>query len=462
VLRQNISLQVPKGQYVKYLSYAGINDHALNVKLTNAQKQDQWFVFSKAKNGSPYRFDGTPNADTLTDTVYFKNGHVFSATNMFAVTYCPVPQKANLIVTRSISPVREHQLLGGTKSDDALRLTFSAENEDVDVYQIAISDSGSGTSPLTRSVEALGLFKPGDVNPFATATVAGCSSMHAPTNSMCAILSNKQLVIPRWNDVDVIVKPIMKTDEQGAMSNDSVQLALFGYSAVRGTVSVAARGVQTNTVLQQNTQTQPLTDGVIYVGTRQKTSRDADIVGPHHTVVLSKVSSITNASPDPNGSAIPVGVWPIGQFTFMASPNDNTKNGLNKPVLDKLVFDINATNVEMDPTAYYFYNKRAPSLKSRCSSVLDDTTPTKVRIACTGLTNTGGVMEIPSGGMATFVLEGLVVNPKIANTFSSLQISLKPSDGTAVRWFDTDAATSQLFKWFDYPESVVNSTSYNG
>ena len=79
-----------------------------------------------------------------------------------------------------------------------------------------------------------------------------------------------------------------------------------------------------------------------------------------------------------------------------------------------------------------------------------------------------------SGDVVTFVLEGNVTNPKVANTNSTLQASLQNfSDmskttfgpGTTashLAWVDEDSAIRGYFYWIEFTDTVVNSTTYSG
>ena len=78
--------------------------------------------------------------------------------------------------------------------------------------------------------------------------------------------------------------------------------------------------------------------------------------------------------------------------------------------------------------------------------------------------------KISQGENATFVLEGNVTNPAVTSSVTStLQASIqdfttKTTTGygattSHLSWLDQDTATT-MFRWVEYGETVVKSTSY--
>ncbi len=385
--------------------------------------------------------------------------------------------QGDLFVTKSTTPVRSRQLLGGTVGDPILRLQFRAQNEDIDVTNLQLNSSGSTAS----SVDRLDLYKNGETTAFASATIGGCGSddvltqnigsSTAGTVAFCASMQSRQLVVKKGQNLDVLVYPRMKTDEQGATSNQTIQLWVTKQAVSNTTIgsgAVRARGSQSSNNLEAN-DGDSSGEGEVFIGTDTATT-NTNIVGNINSSVLSKFTTIANANPDADNTAIPTGVSPIGQFKFTAATNANTLNGLNKAVLSGVIFTVNATNVDLDGSAFKFYNKADTSTKSTCSMLGDTSSSGSLVVQCAGLPSTSVNTQVDSGQSATFVLEADVDNPKAnSSNTSTLQVSIDSfSDYTAatfgtsashIHWLDKDTGTTP-FLWIEYPDTVVKSTSY--
>ncbi len=417
--------------------------------------------------------------------------------------------QGDLYVTQDTTPIRNRQLLGGVLSDSILRLNFHAENEDVDVTSIQLNSSGS----MATSVDRLDLFKEGSTTPFGSATIGGCGadrtrSVNAglgdntsPTKAFCVKMQSRQLIIPRGSDVKVLVKPAVKTDVDGAVSGTGVQFYLVGDSASdnsSGSGAIRARGDQSSNTLSRNDYNS-VAAGEIFIGINTASANSGvnrSIVGSRNFTVLSKIQTIANANPDANGTNVPTGVTDIGQFKISAAPNSNSKNGLNKVVLSGVVFNINATNVGLNTSAFKFYNKANSTVTTTCTALNPTTGGSAVTsgsttasgsfvVYCAGLANTALSLvnaTVDQGTDQTFVLQANVTNPKINNNATStLQVSLLNFDSLANQvfgpgsthshfdWVDSDGTTvsaghgtSSTFRWVEYPETTIKSTSYQG
>jgi hypothetical protein len=401
--------------------------------------------------------------------------------------------QGDLFVTKSSTPVRSRQLLGGTVGDPILRLQFRAQNEDIDVTNMQLNSSGSNAS----SVDRLDLYKAGETTPFASATTGGCGSddvlqtnstaTPATTVTFCASMQSRQLVVKKGQNLDVLVYPRIKTDEQGAASNQVIQLFIPKQNVsntTTGSGAIRARGSQSSNNLDANDGVDAVAEGEVFIGNDTATAANANIVGNTNVTVLSKFTQIVNANPDADNTNVPTGVSPFGQFKFTAATNSNTLNGLNKAVLSGVIFNVNATNVTMSPTAFFFYNKSDTSAKNHCVPFLTDGT-TRIQgtasgsflVACRNLASTNSApsgsgvnVKLDSGQNATFVLEGNVTNAKVSSSANStLQAALQDFTsysnttftGTTshVIWADMDTSTT-TFTWIEYPDTVVKSTSY--
>jgi hypothetical protein len=178
-----------------------------------------------------------------------------------------------------------------------------------------------------------------------------------------------------------------------------------------------------------------------------------------------------NADPDANGTSIPTGVSDIGQFSFSAAANQNSKNGLNKVTFTDLIFNVLSTNIQMG-SGYYLYNKANSSVKSPCYVV--DSVSSPYFVACWNIPAANVQSAIDPGTAATFVLQGTILNPKVSGSRASvLQVSLQhfsdasqigmSSGSSHIRWLDKDSGSSESqFWWIDFPDSMITSTTYQG
>ncbi len=394
-----------------------------------------------------------------------------------------IRNKGTLFVTKSTTPVRPRQLLGGTLADEILRLQFFADREDIDVTDIVLTASGANVSNFATNVDRLELYKIGDTTPFASATVAGCGTDSVLTGSMCAKMDNQEFVVKKDANANILVRPRMRTDSEGAISGHEVTL-MVGLGTSTSTGAVRARGATSSQELDQNNN-DTTNNGEVFIGTTTPTY-SARIQGSFNQVVLSKVTSITNADPNNNGTAIPTGTQrAIAQFKFATAAASNLKNGTNKWTLSGVIFNVNATNVLLgsgDQTStatsdFMLYNKADATTKATCTA--DKATAsgslvvTCFRIPASSSVNT----EIDPGTDVTFVLEAEIANAKISNSSTStLQVSLQNFNGnskatlfgvtnanySSIEWLDRDNGGSTRFRWIDYPETSVNGTSYNG
>ena len=188
------------------------------------------------------------------------------------------------------------------------------------------------------------------------------------------------------------------------------------------------------------------------------------VSGPEHTVVMSKVISITNANPDGEGTNIPMGVRTPGQFSFAAASHFNTLNGRNDVVLSEAAFTVKATNVELDAAAFRMYNKADASMVSSTYALqqLDGTPITTAtvtgdfRVVFTGLETSTVNTAIDAGSSQTFVLRAQVNTVGIGA--ADLRVSLEPA---RVTWIDMEATgPAGTYAGIESPETIVHSTQY--
>ncbi|MDD5055195.1 MAG: dockerin type I domain-containing protein [Candidatus Peribacteraceae bacterium] len=415
--------------------------------------------------------DGTPLLGITTDgTCRTENGYPTCQTVVVTgqATRWTFVSVGNLFVTKSSTPIRERQLLGGTLGDEILRLQFRADLEDIDVTDIVLTATDTNAAQIAQNVDRLELYKAGATTPFATATIGGCGTDQVPANSFCAKMTNQQLVVPEESTVNVLVRPRMRTDTDGAVSGQFVKIMVDDASGT----TIRARGLASSNALLLNDGDAAL-EGEVFIGT-DSAGQNREITGNKNVVVLSKVVSITNVNPDPNGTQVPAGVAPVGQFKFSAAANNNLKNGPNKFTLTDVIFDIDATNVAFGSGGFKLYNKADPTVKARCYDLEGTSDQHHFWVACWDAGNSGVTTAIDSGTDATFVLEADITNPAISRTeTSSLVVSLTKfndpslmgmsSSLSHIRWLDKDNGLSVgEFWWIEYPETVVRSTQYVG
>ncbi len=394
--------------------------------------------------------------------------------------------QGDLYVTKSSTPVRSRQLLGGTLADEILRLQFHAEYEDIDVTDLVFTGSGKVlTGTFAKNVDRLELYKVGATTPFAVATPAGCGTDSVLAESMCVKMKNQEFIVPKGSNTNILVRPRMRTDVDGAISGTGIAIKL-DRPGTTATGSVRARGsLSSNTLGTNDADSTP--EGEVFVGV-SSAATNAIIKSNVNNVVLSKITSITNADPNANGTAIPTGTQrQIAQFKFSTAAANNLKDGTNKFTLSGIIFNINATNVELGTavntalatSTFKLYNKADQSAKHVCTTAATAVSANGASgalvVQCGAIPTRTSAMqtEIDPGSDATFVLEANVTNAKISSTSSStLQVSIQSftdplaSAFTAadshISWLDKDSGTTTVFKWIEYADTSINGTSYNG
>ena len=428
-------------------------------------------------------FAGATTADIIVTTVYAQDWVLVS--------------QGNLYITESTSTlgVRKHQLLGGELGETVLRMEFRAEFEDIDVTDIQLTASGTTTS---NEVDRLELFKDGESEPFALATIGGCGNddtlginpgtANTAVKTFCANMESRQLVVPEGEEVDVLVRPRVKTDVEGSIPKQPIQFFVDNQNSsdeATGSGAIRARGDESSNNLAANNE-DTSAGGEVFIGVSTATT-NAYITGKKGYCVTAKVVSITNDSDDPNGSAIPIGLSDIGKFKFTAADHSNSKDGLNTVTLSGIIFNVNATNVTLDSSSgnWLLYNQNDSNTTVTCNAFKNDSN----RIETTGnasgsllvqcLDDANLVTDINPGKSITFVLQGNITNQNnsAVGAPSTLQVSLqnfdtdsRPLFGTQnsnayshIEWRDLDSAsTVQEFTWIEYPTTVVKSTSYAG
>lgn len=419
------------------------------------------YIEAKQLNGpdlTGIKTDGSCPVSSCAITVVTTPSTVFSFKN-----------QGDLYVTKSTTPIRNRQLLGGTLADNVLNLKLHAEAEPIDVTKIRFSLNGS-----SNDIDRLELFKPGDRMSFAAATIGGCGTDTVPANTFCASMQSQQLIVDKGSDMTVLVKPRMRSDNDGAVSGHDATFGLIS----SGSPAVEARGVNSSNNLSPN-DGDSSAEGEVFIGTNTA-SPDQTITGNRNVTVLSKVTSITNADPNPNGTSIPTGAQrAIAQFKFATAPHNNSRNGMNKVAMATVLFNVNATNVGISAAGFAGYNKADPTQVVLCYPMANDGTPLSGTGQVTGaflvscaFSGSPVNNEIDMGTDATFVLRADVLNAKInSSQTSTLQVSLQNfSDinlsgsfgpfSSHLTWQDKDNGGSTVLRWIEYLDTVINGTMY--
>ncbi len=426
------------------------------------------------------------SAGTVSDDTSCTSNCDITVTVVNSKTWSLVSQ-GDLFVSRDQQP-RSRQLLGGALGEEILRLKLRAQNEDIDITALQFNSSGS----IATSVKSLQLYKLGSTTAFATAVLCAGNTDPLKTNNgnggaaiiaFCADMQNQQLVVKDGQNQLITVRPLMKNDDEGATSAEKIQIWLTKQAVsddATGSGAVRARGLQSSNNLIANTDSNATANGEVFIGTDAASATNSDIIGPVNQVVLSKITSITNANPDADNTNVPSGVSQFGWFRFTAATNNNDKNGTNMATLSGVTFNVNATNVNLDATAFKFYNSADQSNPSKVSCSTFTTGGNSIvgvasgsfLVQCKSLKGSVTDTRITSGASVTFILEGNVTNSKVGTSTSGLQAAIQQfssltatsfavsaSTDSHIDWLDEDTSRPS-FKWIEYGESTVKSTSY--
>ncbi len=310
-------------------------------------------------------------------------------------------RNGQLIVVPDSVPVPFRDLLAGGAPEVILRVELQSNFEQSAPNYIGIDITGDSSS-----IDRLELFRPGETVAFAIASRVGALL----GDTFGAHLNSRQLLVSKGGQQDVLVMARIKPDTAGGGPSGS----LFSAAVDR----VMAIGDFSSRIY----------DGQFAVG---------PVASLVHRVVLSKITSITNANPDTNGTNVPTGVTPFFQMKMTGAFNVNTNNAPNRSLLRQVPVEVDATNVAMDAAGFVLYNKADSSWVSRNyrlerldGSLLPNTgTVTGMfRVVFFDLANSGVNTEIENGSYQTFVVGGNITNSKVNPLLiSRLRGSLRPA-----------------------------------
>ncbi|MEK7137122.1 MAG: hypothetical protein AAB853_02455, partial [Patescibacteria group bacterium] len=417
-------------------------------------------------------FSGSTTAVSTTSGCTAGNSQI-RVTNASSKRYT-LRNQGTLYVRQDSEPTRNRQLLAGDLGEAILRLEMRAEDEPVDVTRIIVSASGASITNLDR----FQLFRSGEATAFASATLDNCNSINASaatdivSNSFCAVMESQQLVIQEGDRVDVLVRPLLKLDEQGAVSTagttadnsngvirarilpNTVSKGLGVSNTTTGTGAITARGFHSSNVLLTNDNDTTQDGEVVICVSCETPTTDAAIVGNKNDTVLAKIVTIEDTNPDADGTNIPVGTNKrVAEFKFTAATNNNTLGGRNRATLSGLVFNIASTNVRFTSNTFDLYNKNDQNQKIRCTAftggnantfnVTGNTASGSFFVDCHRSVNTSTNLEIQSGGSVTLVLEADIGTNQISSTAgSSLSVSLNDFSTRTSTTYEARASTS--------------------
>ena len=362
-----------------------------------------------------------------------------------------VVDRGNLYVTEDTTPVRSHILLGGTHTDELMRLRFRAENEDVDVREIRFD----GVSTSIDSLRLYAVTPGGTVDlesaPLARASHGQCPSQ--PTTRFCIEFPLNVFVVPANQELTLVVAADMKTDTMGAVSGQTVTLSIA--SATDSTnLAVEARGKVSLENLKQNDGSANAS-GEIYIG-KSSPSANAAITGKTHDVSLAEIAAITREGPAQT-LAIPTGMTAIGSFRIQAAAHSNSQNGSNNVILQSMTFHVSAIGVELDAASFKLRTQNAADTTLACTG---GQTTGSFDVTCSSINSSSVQSRLGSGEFVVYQLQANVTNPAAGTGNRTLYIEI-PTLGqrtvtNSITW--TDEITT--FTWVDLNQTSVQGTIF--
>lgn len=401
-------------------------------------------------------------------------------------------EQGSLFIAKSTDAPRNRQLLAGAVGESVLKLELLAMDEPIEVRRLVFTNSG--TTAVTQSVDSLLLYEEGKSTSFAEATLNDCTSIdnqagggNLPANSFCAVMTNKQLVVPVGPRVNIVVRPKMKNDAGGAVSSNTGAIRLMLHevtdsgllgtkSLESGTGSVVARGFNSSNDLLRTDGADGARDGEIFVFATPSTTPAADalILGNENDIVLAKIVTIENTNPDANGVAPErmLGAR-IAQFRFTAATNTQSKAGTAVATLSGIIFNISST--QMDFQNGFALTNAGKTDEIACTTNASGTNSGSFLVQCLAAGNAAVDMDMDSGQSITLELLADFDSQKIGTTTSSLTVSIQDftvpprvtaargtfnmtsTNATHINW--TDSLGTSNVKFFDWIESGVQSVS---
>ena len=350
-----------------------------------------------------------------------------------------------------------HQyVLAGALSDPVLHIEAGAADESCDYRTVRFQVS----SELASSVSRLELSNSPGGTPFAIATQ---SAIAAPDGYVFFVVNTAtgQWMVADGTARDFWVSVRAKDDTNGAQIGAS---GVVKIAADTQLPAVKVMGAKSSRTYSQNDGDTNGLEGEILIGTDFSGGPNKEICSGRLTITGSQIKEVLNANPDPDGSALPVGVNSIGQHQLITAVNSNYGSGQDVATLDTVPYLVTSINVGLDASSIHFYNKADTTTKIDCIAMTLDGQPITGMATGTfivqarGLESSAVDTDLASGEVATFVLEANVTQPQIdAGKCSTLRVDMLLSD---LSWLNKDNATRQHFMGLGLPYDTVPSTEY--
>ena len=355
----------------------------------------------------------------------------------------------NLYVSQDARPTPSQQLLGGELADDpAMALRAYADGSGVVVTYI-----GAKVNGFSQSINTIELRREGETVPFATMTRGDVEF----GDEFGVHLTGNEFVV-QANEADTFfVFPEIKKDVDGGNSAEKFELLM-------GTGSVRARTADWYDLAINDQDFEA--EGEVFIGWIDQPGPDQPMVSDPHTVVMSKTEKWLPANPDPDGTAVPTGIYPVGQFYVDAMMNANVEDGINDQIIRGVGITTTLENVEVDAGSIYLYNKHDATTRIQ-PTLITDTSDwplsgqylTQSFVAWFMDVDLGINSEIGPGERLPLVFELDIRNSQIVPAESRLQVSIeKFSEPRAVGFgpgnsrilvTDRDGDTDEDFFWLD-------------
>lgn len=349
--------------------------------------------------------------------------------------------QGNLFVSKDSVPLGSRQIIASTQTPSLLLLQFRSDAEDVKVKNIAIEG-------VPSSIDRLLFFESNNSSPFATGRGVNCGTV--VTGRFC---SDSDVIIPQNGEKNIVVKAVIKSDDTGAVSGETVTLVMSAITS--GNVAISAEGYYSGQQLLQN-DNNASGDGEVFIGTQSPAVNSA-ITGATNTIVLAKIIDITNTNTDPDNSLITTGGMTFAKFAFFAADHENSSGGYNAVEISKLVFTVSAVNMTFDVGSFYLFNTQNSGTIAACTA--SGVTGT-ITVTCDNL-DTSAMSSIASrGDSVELALHGTVTVSQVSPGVSILQATLpnlsNPGVTGTITW--TDGQTT--LGWVDIGKTSVKSTNY--
>lgn len=348
--------------------------------------------------------------------------------------------QGELFVSQADLPLSTQYLLGGdgVEAKPALAMNLHAEKEGIALSGMQIQVMNGNAESLVRILLYASPAIPGSDFPFAAAvradSVGGYTTFEAR-------MPENPLIVDAGTTRVVYAVPVVKSDVNGGVSGEQLQLFVLN-----APTSFQAYGLESSNLIN-----------VTFV--------DDEPVGPNNTVVMAEVADITSSDTNRDGTPVPMGVVPLGQFDIEAKANVNAANWLNKFEVETLTFYVSTSNVLLG-TDFLLFNEADESIWSTPaeifrldgSSVTGPTVTGSFFVVFSGLSTAAVDTSIASGSSETFVLQGNILDPNTGG-YSWLATNLELYD-EFFTGFDTDFSTHILIIGTDLPNSQVYGTFY--